>query len=184
VALLPSISDAAAESLISRVREAKTPGDVVVMSIHWGSNWGYRVDRDQVRFARRLIDGGVDLVHGHSSHHPRPIEVYRGKLILYGCGDLIDDYEGIGGYDVFRDDLRLLYLASVARDTGALDTLRMVPMQVSKMRLRHASSRDGEWLRMVLEKISTAFGRRISRQSDGVLLAVAGEDGSFAPRPD
>ena len=34
-------------------------------------------------------------MHGHSSHHPRPIEVYRGKLILYGCGDLVDDYEGI-----------------------------------------------------------------------------------------
>ena len=49
----------------------------------------------QIRFAHRLIDAGVDVVHGHSSHHPRPIEVYRGKLILYGCGDTIDDYEGI-----------------------------------------------------------------------------------------
>ena len=52
----------------------------------------------QTRFAHRLIDGGVDLVHGHSSHHPRPVEVYRKKLILYGCGDLVDDYEGIGSH--------------------------------------------------------------------------------------
>ena len=56
------------------------------------------MDPDQVRFAHRLIDGGVDLVHGHSSHHPRPIEVFRGKLVLYGCGDCINDYEGISGH--------------------------------------------------------------------------------------
>jgi poly-gamma-glutamate synthesis protein (capsule biosynthesis protein) len=170
VALLPSLSNAVADDLIGGVREIKRPGDVVVVSIHWGSNWGYEVDPDQVRFARRLIDGGVDLIHGHSSHHPRPIEVYRGKLVLYGCGDLIDDYEGIGGYDVFRDDLRLLYLASVAQDGGTLVTLRMVPMQVSKMRLRHASAPDGEWLRKVLETVSSDFGCQVSRMPDGVLL--------------
>jgi hypothetical protein len=46
------------------------PGDIVIVSIHWGSNWGYHVDGDQVRFARRLIDGGVDLIHGHSPRGP------------------------------------------------------------------------------------------------------------------
>ena len=42
-----------------------------------------------------IAAAGVDLVHGHSSHHAKGAEVYRGKLILYGCGDLISDYEGI-----------------------------------------------------------------------------------------
>ena len=49
-----------------------------------GSNWGYGMEPDQVRFAHQLIHGGVDLIHGHSSHHPRPIEVFRGRLVLYG----------------------------------------------------------------------------------------------------
>jgi poly-gamma-glutamate capsule biosynthesis protein CapA/YwtB (metallophosphatase superfamily) len=169
VDLLPVLSGPVADDLIARVQEVKRPGDVVVVSVHWGSNWGYGVPGDQVRFARRLIDGGVDLIHGHSSHHPRPVEVYRGKLVLYGCGDFIDDYEGIGGYEEFRDDLRLLYLASVTPDTGTLDALRMVPMQASRMRLRHASTADGEWLRGVLETISSGFGSRFSRLPDGVL---------------
>jgi len=38
---------------------------------------------------------GVDVVHGHSSHHAKGFEVYAGKLIIYGAGDLISDYEGI-----------------------------------------------------------------------------------------
>ena len=118
VDLLPDLSGAAADEVIARASAARQPGDVVVVSIHWGSNWGYDVDRDQARFAHRLINGGVDVIHGHSSHHPRPIESYRGKLILYGCGDCVDDYEGISGSQAYRDDLRLLYFASVGRTRG------------------------------------------------------------------
>ncbi len=99
---LPDLSDATADDVTGRVRAAKRAGDVVVVSFHWGSNWGYDVGADQVRFAHRLIDGGVDLVHGHSSHHPRPVEVFRGKLVLYGCGGCIDDYEGITGHEEYR----------------------------------------------------------------------------------
>ncbi len=170
VAFLPSLSAAAADDLIGRARAVRRPGDVVVVTIHWGSNWGYGVHDDQVRFARRLIDGGVDVIHGHSSHHPRPVEVYRGKLVLYGCGGCIDDYEGISGYERFRDDLRLLFFASVAPDTGSLTALRMVPMQARKMRLWHASPADGEWLREVLQTISRGFGSQVSRQPDGELI--------------
>jgi poly-gamma-glutamate capsule biosynthesis protein CapA/YwtB (metallophosphatase superfamily) len=169
VDLLPSMSGDAADALTARARAAKQRGDVVVVSIHWGSNWGYGVDGDQVRFAHRLIDGGVDLIHGHSSHHPRPIEVYRGKLVLYGCGDCVDDYEGISGYEKYRDDLRLLYFASVVPDTGALAGLRMVPMQARKMRLCHAGAGDSQWLAQVLERISRGFGSRIDREPGGAL---------------
>jgi poly-gamma-glutamate capsule biosynthesis protein CapA/YwtB (metallophosphatase superfamily) len=170
VDLLPSMSGAVADGLIARARAAKQRGDVVVVSIHWGSNWGYRANRDQVRFAHRLIDGGVDLIHGHSSHHPRPVEEYRGKLVLYGCGDCVDDYEGISGYEQYRDDLRLLYFASVEPGTGALAGLRMVPMQARKMRLRHAGAGDGQWLAQLLGRISRDFGSRIGREPGGALV--------------
>jgi len=161
VNLLPKLSRAAADALITRARAARRGDDLVVVSIHWGSNWGYGVPSDQVRFAHRLIDGGIDLIHGHSSHHPRPIEVYRGKLVLYGCGDCVDDYEGIAGYEEYRDDLRLLYLASIALGTGELAALTMVPMQARNMRLRHASTADGQWLAGTLGRISRGFGSRI-----------------------
>jgi poly-gamma-glutamate capsule biosynthesis protein CapA/YwtB (metallophosphatase superfamily) len=170
VAFLPRLTGAAADDLITRVRAVRQPGDVVVVSIHWGSNWGYDVQRDQVTFAHRLIDGGADLIHGHSSHHPRPVEVYRGRLVLYGCGDVINDYEGISGHAEFRGDLRLLYFVSVAAGTGEFAALRMLPMQARKMRLRHASAADSRWLRAVLEQSSHRFGSRISQQPDGALV--------------
>ncbi|MEU4227719.1 CapA family protein [Nonomuraea sp. NPDC026600] len=170
VDFVPEPSPAAAAAIVERVRGEKRPGDIAVASVHWGSNWGYPVSREQVRFAHALIDGGVDVVHGHSSHHPRPIEVYRGRLVLYGCGDLIDDYEGISGYEEYRDDLRLLYLASLDPDSGRLAALRMAPVRARRMRLCHAEPGDAEWLRATLDKAGRGFGGRICSEPGGMLV--------------
>jgi poly-gamma-glutamate synthesis protein (capsule biosynthesis protein) len=168
VSFVPELSHDAA-AIAARTCEHKRPGDIAVVSLHWGSNWGYQLGPGQVRFARRLIDGGVDVVYGHSSHHPRPIEVHRGKLILYGCGDAINDYEGIRGHEAYRSDLRLLYLASIDADSGRLALLRMLPMQARNLRLRHASSADTDWLRSTLERASRRFETRVDREPAGTL---------------
>ena len=125
----------------------------MIASIHWGGNWGYEVPSEQVTFAHWLVEiSGVDIVHGHSSHHAKGIEVHRGKLILYGCGDFIDDYEGISGYETFRDDLVLMYFPTVQAEDGALASLEMVPLQIRNMRLQRASRADTEWLARTLNR--------------------------------
>jgi poly-gamma-glutamate synthesis protein (capsule biosynthesis protein) len=169
VASLSEDSDVDAEAFCGQVRRVKQPGDLAVVSVHWGSNWGYDVPSAQVRFAHRLVDSGVDVVHGHSSHHPRPVEVYRDRLVLYGCGDLINDYEGIGGKEQFRDDLRLMYVARLD-PAGRLDELRMVPLQSHQMRLRLATEPDAEWLHQVLGSVSRPFGSRVDLGPDANLL--------------
>ena len=161
VHLLPASTGAAASHVRDIVRHHSEPGDIVVVSLHSGSNWGYEVAREQRALAHALIDGGVDVLFGHSSHHPRPVEVYRGRLILYGCGDGIDDYEGIRGHGAYRPDLRLLYLVSVAADSGALTGLRMVPMRARRMRLERATSEDVRWMQATLDRISRPFGSRV-----------------------
>ncbi|TDO29462.1 poly-gamma-glutamate synthesis protein (capsule biosynthesis protein) [Kribbella sp. VKM Ac-2527] len=171
IALLPDLSDRTADEVTEQVSRFKQPGDLVVVSVHWGSNWGYAIPRRQVRFAHRLIDGGVDVVYGHSSHHPRPIEVYRDRLVLYGCGDLIDDYEGITGFAEYRDDLRLLYLATM-ESSGRLTALRMIPMQAHRMRLRPADPEDCAWLGQTLDRISRSHGTRITLDQDGLLVCI------------
>ncbi len=167
--VLPDLSEATATGIVERVQEVKRARDVVVASIHWGSNWGYEVSRAQQRFARGLLDGGVDIVHGHSSHHVRPIEIYRGKLILYGCGDFLNDYEGITGYEEFRDDLTLMYFATLQPETGRLVSLRMTPMQIRNLRANRATPEDAEWLGHTLARMSRAFGARVEPTADGTL---------------
>jgi poly-gamma-glutamate synthesis protein (capsule biosynthesis protein) len=172
VAYVPELSLGAADAVAERVRQVRRAGDIVVVSVHWGSNWGYLVPRDQVRFAHALVDEGIDIVYGHSSHHPRPLEVYRDRLILYGCGDFVDDYEGISGYEEYRDDLRLAFLVSVAADSGHLAGLRMVPLRVRRMRLEPTPEEDRKWLCTTLDRISR--GVRVVLEADGTLALVRG----------
>ena len=156
--LLPDLSMASVESIATQVSAAKHRGDIVIASIHWGGNWGYAIPDEQRYFAHTLIDqAGVDLVHGHSSHHPRGIEVYRNKLILYGCGDFLNDYEGISSHEEFRGDLTLMYLPELDPD-GQLLGMDMWPMQTYRFRLRQASPDDSRWLARVLDRESRKLG--------------------------
>ncbi len=170
VDFIAQLSPASAARITERVQYARRPGDLVIASIHWGTNWGYDVSAAQVSFAHQLVDGGVDVVYGHSSHHPRPIEVYRERLILYGCGDFIDDYEGITGYEEYRGDLALMYFATLELSLGTLVGLRMVPMQQNRLRLRRPSANDVAWLSRRLENTCSSFGTTVERHDDALLL--------------
>src|SRR5437762_13028088 len=110
-------------------------GDVIVASIHWGSNWGYDIPPEQIAFAHRLIDEGVSIVHGHSSHHLKAIEVFKGRLFLYGCGDFLTEYEGISGYEDFLNDLALMYLVELYSRCGKLVSVQLVMLQACRFRL-------------------------------------------------
>jgi len=99
--------------------------------------------------------------------------VYRGKLILYGCGDAVNDYEGIKGFEAYRNDLRLLYFASIEPDSGKLATLHMTPLRARRMRLEHASHQDAEWLRSTLQHISRRFETRVDLGIDAHLTVRA-----------
>jgi poly-gamma-glutamate synthesis protein (capsule biosynthesis protein) len=162
VNLLDDWSDAARERIAAQVRTLKGDGDVVVASIHWGPNWGYHIDPAQRAFAHGLVaHAGIDIVHGHSSHHPLGIEMHAGKPILYGCGDFINDYEGIGGYDTYRPDLALMAFVSFDAVGGA--DLRLVPFRRSHFRLAQAREVDMAWLQAMFEVEGRLLGTRVER---------------------
>jgi poly-gamma-glutamate synthesis protein (capsule biosynthesis protein) len=170
VNLLPDLSVQTIQSIKERIRAVKRERDIVVASIHWGGNWGYEVSADQISFAHGLIEeAGVDLIHGHSSHHVKGIEVFRERLILYGCGDFLNDYEGISGYEAYRGDLTLMYFVRLDPSTGKLVQLRMVPMQIKQFRLNRASEADARWLKEVLNREGKKFGTRVRVNEEGAL---------------
>jgi poly-gamma-glutamate capsule biosynthesis protein CapA/YwtB (metallophosphatase superfamily) len=162
VNLLKDFSEATVNHIRDKVTRVKQRSDIVVASIHWGGNWGYGISEEQKEFAHDLIDNaGIDVIHGHSSHHPKGIEVYRGKPVLHGCGDFLNDYEGIGGHEDFRGDLGLMYLISMQPTTGELMELRMIPTQIKRLRINRASQTDSMWLRDRLDGECQKLGTRI-----------------------
>ncbi len=168
--LLRDYSDRSIRSIRELIEEVKRTGDVVVFSLHWGGNWGYELTSTETWFAHQLIDeAGIDIVHGHSSHHAKGIEVYQDRLILYGCGDFLNDYEGIEGHEYFRGDLGLMYFASMDPATGKLVQLQMTPTRIKHFKVNRASRDEVQWVADVLNREGEKLGTAVTLGEDNVL---------------
>lgn len=167
VNLLAELSDHAVRDIGDKIRALRRRCDIVVLSIHWGGNWGYRISPKYRTFAHMLIDrAGVDIIHGHSSHHALGLEVYRDRPIIYGCGDFLNDYEGIGGNEEYRGDLGLMYFATMEPASGKLVRLQLIPTRIKHFKINRASADDAGWLQEVLTRESKAWGVRMEVNGD------------------
>ncbi len=152
---LPEINQDVLLSIADNIKEHKKSGDLVIFSIHWGGNWGYEISNEVRKFAHDLIEvAKVDVIFGHSSHHPKSIELFQGKPILYGCGDFINDYEGISGHEEYRGDLSLMYFLDIDCDTQEVRRITLVPLQIKNFRLNPADKESIQWMQETLNQSS------------------------------
>jgi poly-gamma-glutamate capsule biosynthesis protein CapA/YwtB (metallophosphatase superfamily) len=173
VAFLDSYSDETVARIRECVLSVQQPGDITVGSIHWGGNWDFQIPPSMRQFAHDLIDyAGIDIVHGHSSHHVKDIEVYNGHCILYGCGDFINDYEGIdisylgSGY---RGDLSCMYFLTVDAVNGSLMKAELVPTTMRRFSVRIAGEQDADAVMEILSREGKELGTRVVRNDQGRL---------------
>ncbi|MBI5419034.1 MAG: CapA family protein [Deltaproteobacteria bacterium] len=102
--------DGEAKRFCRLVEKTKGKADLVVVSAHWGPNWGYEVPEEHVAFAHALVDSGADVVFGHSAHVFRAVEIYRHRPIFYSAGDFVDDYAVDA---IERNDESFLFMVDV-----------------------------------------------------------------------
>lgn len=161
------------DATLARARHAIEPWrddrTTIIVSLHWGGNWGFDVPKAHRRFAHQLVEAGVHIVHGHSSHHVKGIEVHHGQPILYGCGDLLTDYEGIHGHEAYRGDLGLLYVATLDA-TRKLTKLEMFPTRVHKLQIRRANAKQTKWLASTLSRYGQELETSVQIEDDRLQL--------------
>lgn len=73
------------------VRAAKLKADVVIVSLHAGTEYTRTPTAFQLRFDHAAIDAGATLVLGHHPHWVQPVERYRNGAIVYSLGNLVFD---------------------------------------------------------------------------------------------
>ena len=100
------------------------------------------------------------------------IEVYNKRPIIYGCGDFLNDYEGISGKRSFRGDLGLMYFVTTNPKTGELESLRLVPTQIKRMQITDPGIKYKNWIYKVLKRESRAFNTSVQQAHDRSLIAV------------
>ncbi len=168
VALLSAIDVGTVKWLMRCICRHRRPSDRVVVSLHWGANWAPAIPEQHRWLAQQLIDlAGVDVVYGHSSHHALPLELHGDRLILYGCGDLINDYEGLPAHPPWRSDLVCLYGLELDGDSGALRSLVLHPFQLKRFQLGPIGALDRRLLGHQIGLESAPPGWRC-RSDDGL----------------
>ncbi|GAA5197996.1 CapA family protein [Arthrobacter gyeryongensis] len=156
--------DRRVKELLDLVRWTKDRNQLLVVSAHWGANWGSKVPPAHQSLARALIDAGSDVVFGHSAHIFRGIEIYRGRPIVYSAGDFVDDY-AVDPDE--RNDQSFVFV--VETDGNVPRTLRLYPTNITHLQTRLAGRSAGK-IAGRMQRLSRQFGTRSTWiEGDGVL---------------
>jgi hypothetical protein len=81
------------------IRRLRPQVDFVVVAIHWATNRKYDISPENRKFAHDLIDAGADVIMGHHPPHPKGIEVYHGKVILYAPSNILRGHTNMNSDD-------------------------------------------------------------------------------------
>jgi poly-gamma-glutamate capsule biosynthesis protein CapA/YwtB (metallophosphatase superfamily) len=150
------------------LREARTDGDFVVFTIHWGPNMRERPTDAFRQFAHRVIDAGADLFWGHSAHVVQGIELYEGKPILYDTGDFVDDYAVDPD---LRNDLSALFLMHI--EPPRTTRIDLIPVHIRYFQVNRATGCDRDWFARRMIDLCAEMGTTVRDQHDRLTILPA-----------
>ncbi len=154
ISYLPvDLEDERAEEMFDTIRETKKKVDILVVSAHWGPNWGDRPPGHHLPFGRGLIEAGADIVFGHSSHVFRGVEVYKGRPIIYGAGDFIDDY---AVDPIARNDQSFIYV--VEMEKNIIKDMFLYPVLIRDFQARLARGEEARETVLKMKTLCLEFG--------------------------
>ncbi|KAK4507933.1 hypothetical protein PRZ48_001668 [Zasmidium cellare] len=144
-----------------------------IWSCHWGPDYAWQPAQQSQDLAHFMVDEcGIDIVHGHSSHHVQGVEVYKGKLIIYGCGDFVDDYALVEGY---RNDLSGIWQVHVEERSSGMRAKRLefYPTKIDRFMARRLEpgEDDSRWVRDKVVQLSAELGTKaVNDEAEGRVI--------------
>jgi poly-gamma-glutamate synthesis protein (capsule biosynthesis protein) len=157
----------------AEIARARAGADLVIVAIHWGVP-GYWLSpcfnqilaEYQTPVGHALIDAGADVIYGHHSHSLHPIEVYRGKPIIYSLGNFLFDW-----VLEFMEPESVIARLHVAEDSWSLE---LIPLLVDEQTgfPRLAIGAEARKVLDLLSKQSQPFGTTLKIDGDRAVIAL------------
>ncbi len=144
------------EYLAKQISEFRNKLDILVLSAHWGPNMVERPPEKFQEFARQMIDAGVDIFYGHSSHIFQGVEVYKNRLILYDTGDFVDDYVVD---PELRNDLSFLFFVRIDK-RKRINRIELIPTSIDNYQVNIASDSETKWSLNRMANLSKELGTK------------------------
>ncbi|HSO89941.1 MAG TPA: CapA family protein [Arthrobacter sp.] len=159
-------SDPRVAELLALVRRTKARVGLLIVSAHWGPNWGSGAPSEHRELARALIEAGADVVFGHSPHIFRGVELVRTRPIIYSAGDFVDDY-AVDPQE--RNDQSFMFVLDT--DGGTPLMLRLYPTLIADFQARLAGRSSGQ-IADRMQRLSRHLGTASSWNADGGFLEI------------
>jgi poly-gamma-glutamate synthesis protein (capsule biosynthesis protein) len=147
----PGVAYSDFDRMAGIVGRAKARCDVLVVSFHGGTELAEDANDIQKAVARAAIDAGADLFLGHHPHVIQPVELYKGKPILYSLGNFLF----VSPHAETRPEV-------VARATLAKDGVRrleLIPLDGNWGRPKPASPEIAATARAALDRLGALEAR-------------------------
>lgn len=161
------LSDRRVQTFLDQVTKVRETVDFLIISAHWGGNWGYHPPQEHRNLAYALIDSGADLIFGHSAHVFRGIEIYQNRPILYSVGDFIDDY---AVDEIERNDESFIFLFEKERDN--FGTLTLVPILIDQFQANLASPYRQKEILAKMKRLCKDLGTRVDWDQNREIIKV------------
>ena len=157
-----SLQEETLTRIANSIAQARAQGaDLVVFSNHWGANFIERPSAEFRSFAKRVIELGADIYHGHSAHICQGIEIHQGKPILYDTGNFIDDY---AVHPQLRNDRSCLF--KLMFEQGKLCRIELLPVSLSVARVALAQGREFDAISARMKMLCNELGTTLMREHD------------------
>lgn len=161
------MNDKRVKNFIKCVQQLQQQVDFLIVSAHWGSNWGYDVPKDHVILAHALVEAGADLIFGHSGHIFRGIEIYKERPIIYCAGDFIDDY---AVDEIEKNDESFIFL--LEREPGKKLKLYLYPTLIEQFQANLAVSDRKKTILSKMQSLCKDLGTKIHCFTDYAVLEI------------
>ncbi|HET6754941.1 MAG TPA: CapA family protein [Jiangellaceae bacterium] len=103
--------------------------EVVVVALHWGTEYDHDPNSQQAEVAPRLIGApDIDLLLGHHAHVVQPIENIGGKWVVYGMGNLMANHAEPQGPKSEGLLTRFTFIEDLSTGRFAVTTAEYLPL--------------------------------------------------------
>jgi len=133
----PGITPLVVDDINQDIQKLKPDVDLVIVSLHWGTEYSRTPTEEQRQVAHQLIDAGADIILGHHPHVFQGLELYQGGLIAYSLGNFIMDQN-------WSRETRQGLLLQVTITKEGWQQAEIIPVQIVEEQPRQAEEKDAE----------------------------------------
>ena len=130
------------------IKEAKSKADLVIVEVHYGHEYVYKVTEEVNDITRYCIDSGADLVLGSHLNGVYPVVRYKGKYIIHSIGNLYTNVNTGNN----MDKIAYIFDFNINKDNN-IDYIQMTPYYITYDKvipfIEYDSYKCNEWLKLM-----------------------------------